>query len=241
MTVFSKDKIPLLIALLCALIAGVCVFMYLQSAKEEALAQYKQNIATYGSEQVEVFVPLRNIAPGEEIGSSDIQSRTWLVEMLPEDPVLEREDIVGHTSDVGLVKGEVISAARMAQSSESLQVPDGKSALSVRIKDASLLSDGVHAKDYVDIYAQGEMGLSKLLSNVQVLSIPARDKTSANSVILAVESNLVQEVLKVALKSELSIVLPGKDSAIKEEAEIKSDALNGTDDARATNLEESEE
>ena len=120
--------------------------------------------------------------------------------------VAKRDIAAGETVDSGAV--------------ETIDVPDGKVAISVPAKDVQAVGGAVSAGSSVDVYATGSAATQALARGVSVLATSAGtdDRQASGSaskvtwVTLAVDPNQVEELVSAAQKTELYLTLPGADA-----------------------------
>ena len=66
-------------------------------------------LAQYGGDQVEVYVAVRDIAPGESLNDSNVEKKLWLGELLPKEALTDLSAATGKTLSAPLFAGEVAS------------------------------------------------------------------------------------------------------------------------------------
>ena len=66
-----------IIGIACGLACAACVFAYAQGVRGEADAARAEALARYGGEQLEVCVAKRDIAAGESVDASAVETRGW--------------------------------------------------------------------------------------------------------------------------------------------------------------------
>ena len=210
-----KQKRMTAIAVACGLLCAVCVFAYLMSVRGEADAARAEALARYGGEQVEVCVATRDIAAGERIDSSAIETKLWVADLLPDGAVSVAGNIVGKTPSTSILKGEVLSERRFDESRVALDVPAGMEAISVSAKAVQAVGGAVRPGMHVDVYSSSGSGTVLLAQDALVLDASVADSGSLTSsgsgwITLALESERVQEVIAAAYKTDLSFALPGE-------------------------------
>ena len=67
-----------IIGIACGLACAACVFAYAQGVRGEADAARAEALARYGGEQLEVCVAKRDIAAGESVDASAVETRLWV-------------------------------------------------------------------------------------------------------------------------------------------------------------------
>lgn len=215
----SKRNRSLLLGVASGALCALCVGVYVTDVDRNAAAAQAEMLAQYGGEQIDVCVAKRDIAAGETIADSDIESKTWVVTLLPSNAVTERKDAIGKQVGSTILAGEVISSSRFRFDSAALDVPDGMVAISVPSRDVQSVGGALSPGSIVDIYAVGASSTSKIASSVQVLatSLESTQGSSGSSawVTIAVEPKRVQELVSAAENLEIYFTMPS-DSAVED-------------------------
>lgn len=232
----TKRNRSMIIGLICGLGCALCVGLYIAGVDEQAKAAQAEMLARYGGEQVEVCVARRDIAAGEMLADSDIETKTWIAALLPADAISVRGDAVGKQVGSTILAGEVISSKRFGFETADIEVPDGMSAISVPAKDVQAVGGALKAGMRCDVYAIGANATSKLASSVLVLTTSSTDDSASSRstmwVTLAIEPSRVEEMVSAAQNLDLYFVLP---SSANSEGDVERDAgaqgvdLNGSD------------
>ncbi len=202
------------VAIACGLLCATCVFVYLQSVKGEADAARAEALARYGGEQLEVCVAKRDIAAGETVEGDAMHMRMWLADLLPQDAVQSMEDVLGRQATSTILAGEVLSFKRFDEQRSELEIPQGLIAVSVPAKDVQAVGGAVVSGSVVDVYASGGVSTEAIARDVLVLATNA-NKTSTGAseglawITMALEPDVVQEVIAASEKTELYFTLPG--------------------------------
>lgn len=74
----SKSAI---VGLACGLLCAACVGLYVAQVDEGLARARSEDLARYGGEQVEVCVARRDLAAGETVTESDIEMKSWVVDV----------------------------------------------------------------------------------------------------------------------------------------------------------------
>lgn len=109
----------------------------------------------YGGDQVEVCVAKRDIAAGEMVEASAIETRLWVADLLPAEAVRQASEVVGSKASSVMLAGEVLSKRRFQAEGSQIDVPDGQVALSVPAKDVQAVGGAIGPGSLVDVYATG--------------------------------------------------------------------------------------
>ncbi len=205
------------VGVVCGVLCAACVFAYTQSVKGEADQARRDALARYGGDQVEVCVAKRDIAAGETVDSSAVETRLWVADLLPAEAVRSVNEVVGTKASSMLLAGEVLSKRRFQSDASSIDVPDGQVAISVPAKDVQAVGGAVGAGSLVDVYATGGSDTQALARGVRVLATSAGDGQATGSgssakvswVTVAVDADRAEEMVAAAQKTELYFTLPG--------------------------------
>ncbi len=210
-----RGRKSLIAGLVCGLACVGAILLYAQELDAAVEAERAEVLARYGGEQVEVYVATRDIAVGETVSLANAEKQLWVGELLPEEAVFDLAEVEGKTLASPVYAGEVVLQRRFETGeSSALQVPDGLCAVSVSAKPVSAVGGSVRAGSTVDVYATSGIATDLLASQVLVLATSAttsegeEDSTDVSWVTLAVEPDLVEELIAAAQKTELYFVLP---------------------------------
>lgn len=199
----------------CGALCALCVGGYVMSVDAEAKAAEAEMLAKYGGDQVQVCVARHDIAAGQTIVESDIEERTWVASLLPADAITSRQEAVGKQLGSTILSGEVISSARFGFDGSSIDVPDGTYAVSVPAREVQAVGGALAPGLSVDVYAIGATSTVRIAPSVRVLATSASQDSKNTStdawVTLALDPELVQEVIQAAEGQTLYFALPGKD------------------------------
>lgn len=218
-------KTNLIVGAICGALCVSSVLAYGAEVQSSFERERAEVLERYGGEQVEVCVATKDIEVGDVLGSANTETRLWLGELLPEGAVFSIEDMQGKPASSPIFKGEVVTQQRFEKSEHvALQVPDGLCAVSVPAKSVSAVGGSVEAGSYVDVYATSSAATDLIASSVLVLSTSSTEEQEKSGeediawVTLAIEPDLVKEVIAAAQKSELYFVLPSGEETVDEES-----------------------
>lgn len=219
------------ISVACGAACAVCVATFLLSVQGEAETARAEVLARYGGDQVEVCVATRDIAVGERLDASAVETRLWVSDLLPEDPVRTTSEAIGKTATSSIGKGEVVTFKRFEENQDAIAVPAGKAAVSVPAKAVQAVGGAVRPGLSVDVYSSGNSTTSLLARSVLVLATSVSESSSFSAsdngwVTLAVDPERVEQVVAASNKTELYFVLPGQ----REDGLEEDDAAEGTED-----------
>ncbi len=201
-----------LAGLICGALCILCIFAYTGIVYKNAEAARQEAMARYGGEQVEVVVATRTIYPGETLNSSNVTTKTWLSDLLPEGALSDLQQIEGKEVSSLIVSGEVISEARFSASQTEITIPENLVAVSVPAKDVQAVGGAIKAGSRVDVYATG-VNTSCLGKNILVLATNATNLEQSSQsqitwVTLAVDPSCVQDFVSASQSMELYFALP---------------------------------
>lgn len=213
----------LAIAIACGIACMLCVLAYTASVRMEAESARDDAVSRYGGEQVEVVVAKSDILPGETLGAGNVETRSWLVDLLPEDCVTSTGEAFGRQTASFIAKGEVVVKKRFENSSKTVEVPDGMVALSVPAEEVAAVGGAVRAGSRVDVYAVGN-STTKLGSGLLVLATSGGEDASGAQAVewitLALTPGRVQEYVSASETMQLYFALP---STSEDEGQGQSD------------------
>lgn len=210
-----KRNKSLVMGLICGLLCMICVGLYVVQVDDQAAAAQAEALARYGGDQIEVCVARRDIAAGETIDESALETKMWIASLLPEEAVTERSQAVGQQAAAGILKGEVVSRKRFGSEASVLEVPEGLAAVSVPARDVQAVGGALTPGMRPDVYAIGSSGTTKLVSQALVVATSASSATGSSGssgstswVTLAVAPSSVEELVSAAQNLELYFALP---------------------------------
>lgn len=222
----TKRRKTLILGILSGILCAACVLLYTHGLESQAEAERAEALARYGGEQLEVCVATRDIAAGETLEPSAVETKMWLVDLLPQGAISSSAEVVGKEVGSPIYAGEVITSKRFEAQSAALDIPAGLAAVSVPAKDVQAVGGSVSPGMKVDVYATGSTSTSLIASSALVIATSAEaEGLSGNSsswITLAVEPEKIQELVTAAQTTELYFVIPGvgTDTVSGETAEV---------------------
>ncbi len=242
----TKRRKTLILGILSGILCAICVLLYTYGLESQAEAERAEALARYGGEQLEVCVATRDIAAGETLEPSAVETKMWLVDLLPQGAVSSSAEVVGKEVGSPIYAGEVITSKRFEAQSAALDIPAGLAAVSVPAKDVQAVGGSVSPGMKVDVYATGSTSTSLIVSSALVIATSAETEglsgNSSSWVTLAVEPEKIQELVTAAQTTELYFVIPGADISTNSQAateEFPKD--NASEESDAPSIEESTE
>lgn len=236
----TKRNRSLLIGIACGLCCALCVGVYTFQIDQRADAAQAELLSKYGGDRVEVCVAKRDIPAGQTIAEGDVEVRTWIATLLPQDAVIEKKEAIGRQVGSTILAGEVVSAARFGTTAADIEVPDGYSAISVPTDDVQAVGGALKPGMHVDVYATGSSSTSRIAASVLVIATSAAsDDSSAKGswLTLAVRPARVEELVSAAQNLSLYFVLPAANGD-SVEGEAGTDASSANAAERSTGANE---
>lgn len=215
----------IIVGAVSAVLAAICLLIAFADMQGQVASARDEAVERYGGEQVEVLVARRDLAVGQTLSEADVEMRTWVSALLPEGALRSVESAVGQRVSVPLFSGEPVIAAKVGDEENSIDVPSGRSAVTVPADNVSALGGSLCAGTRVEVYTTVGTAPTLLASDVTVLetssSSVAMGTSSSSSlfssssastiawVTLAVPPERVQETIAAASADALYLVLPG--------------------------------
>ena len=223
-----KQRRMTILAIACGALCALCVAAFLMSVQGEADAARAEALARYGGEQVEACVATRDIAAGERVDSSAVDTKLWIADLLPEGAASEPSSVVGRTATSTILKGEVILEKRFSEVQGALDIPKGLEAVSVPARTVQAVGGAIRPGMSVDVYSSGSSGTTPLARNVLVLATSVGESGSLTStdsgwITLAIDPEKVEEIIAASSKTNLHFALPGDESSAGVDVEPKNE------------------
>lgn len=213
-----RRRAHLAIGAICGVMCVAGILSYAAELRADMEQERSEALARYGGEQVEIFVATDDIAVGDMLDSTNSEKRLWLSELVPDGAVSDLADVSALPATSPIYAGEVVVEQRFDEhESVALQVPDGKCAVSVPAKSVSAVGGSLAPGSRVDVYSASGASTDLLASRVLVLSTSSTlqdesdKKADVTWVVLAVEPEMVEELIAASQKSELYFALPSED------------------------------
>ena len=202
-----------ILGLLSGVLCALAVFVFTGEIQAQADSERAAALERFGGEQVEACVATTDIAAGETIGASNVTTKVWVADLLPDDPV-SYSDALGRQVSSPIVAGEVVCAKRFDQGTEHIDVPEGLSAVSLPAEDVNAVGGAVEHGMKVDVYLANSETAKPLAKDVLVLATSAGNASGSGKKIswitVAVEADRVQEFVSAANKGNLYFTIPGQ-------------------------------
>lgn len=208
-----QKRMTTIVSVACGLLCATCVLLYLLSVNGQIEHARAEALERYGGEQVEVCVAKRDIAPGQTVSASDIDTKLWVAALLPAGAKSASADVVGSQASALILSGEVITDRRLGAQSASLSVPEGMVAISVPAKNVQAVGGAVSPGMKVDVYSTGGTSTKRIGESVMVLATSASTDDRATAEVtwltLAVKPASAEQLVSAAQGSSLYFTLPG--------------------------------
>lgn len=202
-----------ILGLLSGVICALAVFMFTGEVQAQADTERAAALERFGGEQVEACVATANIAAGDTVSASNVTTKSWIADLLPEDPV-SYKDALGRQATTPIVAGEVVCAKRFDQDAERIDVPEGLTAVSLPADEVNAAGGAVEPGMKVDVYLANGETAQPLASGVLVLSTSAGAASGSGKriswITVAVEADRTQEFVSAANKGGLYFTIPGQ-------------------------------
>lgn len=215
-----RRRAHLAIGAVCGVMCVLGIMSYAADLRADMEKERSDALARYGGEQVEIVVATEDIAAGDMLDSSNSEKRLWLSELVPDGAVSDLTEISALPVTSPIYAGEVIVEQRFDEHENvALQVPDGKCAVSVPAKAVSAVGGSLAPGSRVDVYSATGSSTDLLASRVLVLSTSSTSleesekKPDVTWVVLAVEPEMVEELIAASQKSELYFSLPSEETS----------------------------
>ena len=205
-----------IIAIVSGVVCALCVVLFMQSVQGSANAARAEVLEKYGGSQTDVWVAKRDIATGERIESSMVETKSWIADLLPDGALRSSESVSGKIASSPICAGEVLVEKRFDALGSQLDVPSGTTALSVPAKAVQAVGGSLESGMYIDVYSAGDSKTSLIAKDVLVLASSGSTSslsTSSSWVTIAVPDKIVQQLVAAANSSELYLALPSHDGS----------------------------
>ncbi|MEW6170050.1 MAG: Flp pilus assembly protein CpaB [Candidatus Omnitrophota bacterium] len=154
-----KNKIPLIIAAVCGLVAVVLINSYLSQQRQEAMRQAQMQTRRAAQEDlVRVLVAKNDIVQGKIVEEKDLKQEAVPKEYLQPKAATSLERVVGKITIASIAKGEQILLSKLALPGETgslaNRTPAGKRAITVPVDNIAGISGLLKPGDYVDVLSK---------------------------------------------------------------------------------------
>lgn len=174
----ALNKKVLIFAIILGIFTSGIIYMYIKSITE----------SPDKIEYVKVYTATRNILPRETISEKDIRETQVAKQFVNRKAELSKAAIINRMAKEGIIEGEQILKDRLVDGESavlSFNIPAGKRAVSINVKEDTEVANFIKAGDYVDVIAtfdQDDMEINNqkityarvtklILQNIQILGI----------------------------------------------------------------------
>lgn len=203
----------------------------MESVRADAQRQRSELLAQYGGEVASLVVARRELAAGSVVGEGDVEQRDWLTDLASEGSFTDVADVLGARLSSPVAKGSPLTELDVTEQATSIEVPEGRVAVTVRLTDRAGVPAEVANGARVLVYESADAGV-RLITGDAVALVPSQGVGSAGagerSLTLAVLPAEVADVLAVSGAGSLRVALPADDVD-----EVASAAALGSGDAKA--------
>ena len=204
----------IIVAAACAVLAVALMAGYAASVRSQASAQRAGALERYGGETAQVCVTTRAVARGETFTERNVSTMEWLVDLLPEGALADPSQLMGKTAASALAANTPVSGVDVDTQADPLDVPAGKTAISVPCSAESAVGGALTPGALVDMYLVSD-GTARLLSaSVQVLQTSAGSSGAGLSwVTVAVDPARVEAIIAASSLQRLYFAIPSDEPA----------------------------
>lgn len=210
-----RKRFRIMLSVAFGLLAVLLGFAYGEQIRAEVEAERSEALERYGGEVVELVVAKSELVSGEILSENNIETREWLVDLAPEGSISEISEVLGLRLTTPVAKGEPLNALDIATQEGSLEIPEGRVAISVHLSDKTGLAQEVSNGARVLCYRSVDAGLRAICSDAVVLVAASMGSSSTfssgtESICLAVLPEYVEDVLAASSDGSLRLALPGE-------------------------------
>ncbi len=213
-----RKKLPLIIGLVLAIIAGVMIKLYVDQQQQSVVAEAKRKIEKMQASQTAVLVAKKDVLQGTVLEKDMLDVTIVPNQFVQPQAATSLDRVTGMMTMTPLSKGEQITLNKLVLSRDTssgggslaMATPIGKRAITVSIDNISAVGGMLRPGDYVDVSA---------VLNVPVQTAPGKTSTQAAVV------PLFQNVLLLAVGQETASVKTSDSRYKKEEKREPSPAI----------------
>lgn len=207
-----RRRVRLVASAACGIIAVMLAGAHADAARAQAREERAEVLERYGGEVTTLVVARRELARGDVVAEADVEEREWLSDLAPAGSIGSLDDVVGVRLTSPVASGAPITGLDFAKEEGSLDVPEGRVALSVRLGDRSGVAQDTAPGSRVLAYAATADGVRLISDDVQVLGMgSSASRVSDQAVTLAVLPADVTAVLGAGSDGTLRLAVPAHD------------------------------
>ena len=221
-----RRRTRLALSAACGTLAVLLAAAHADAAQHEAEVARSEALERYGGEVTSLVVARDTLFAGDVVGQSDVEVREWLVDLAPTDALDGIDDAVGLRLTSAVAAGAPLSTVDFAGNDETLEVPDGRVAVSVRLTDETGVSATLPSGSRLLAYEVGKSGTALIAGDVMLVAASLGTQVAPGSTLtLAVDPRDVTQVLAAAADETLRLVVPASNV---EAAALSADAALGS-------------
>lgn len=207
-----RRRVRLVASAACGVIAVMLACAHADAARAQAREERAEVLERYGGEVTTLVVARRELARGDVVAEADVEVREWLSDLAPAGSLGSLDDVVGVRLTSPVASGAPLTGLDFAKEEGSLEVPEGRVALSVRLGDRSGVAQDTAPGSRVLAYAATADGVRLISDDVQVLGMGSSgSRVSDQAVTLAVLPADVTAVLGAGSDGTLRLAVPAHD------------------------------
>lgn len=207
-----RRRVRLVASAACGVIAVMLACAHADAARAQAREERAEVLERYGGEVTTLVVARRELARGDVVAEADVEVREWLSDLAPAGSLGSLDDVVGVRLTSPVASGAPLTGLDFAKEEGSLEVPEGRVALSVRLGDRSGVAQDTAPGSRVLAYAATADGVRLISDDVQVLGMGSSgSRVSDQTVTLAVLPADVTAVLGAGSDGTLRLAVPAHD------------------------------
>lgn len=205
-----RRRTRLALSVACGVLAMLLAATYADAAQQEAEAARAEALERYGGEVASLVVAKKGLSAGDVLSQSDVEIREWLVDLAPEGAVSNLDDVVGLRLASAVAAGSPLSEVDFAGAEGSLEVPEGRVAVSVKLTDKTGISSALPAGSRLLAYEVREGKTTLVTGDASVVGASS-GTAGSSSVTVAVSPSVVARVLAAGADGTLRLVVPAED------------------------------
>ena len=221
--------------LVCGLLCAMSVFLYMHSLESRA-SEMSASENNRSKDVTEVVVALQDIYPGQRITPDNCNLIQFQTSLLPEGALSSYEKYEYEGITTPIFKGQVLSSKHFEPAlKRKITVPSGFVAVSVPAQDVAAVGAQITVGNHVDVYSTNANDTVRLLEGVLVLDTSIEQvknpegstySPSLSWITLAVEPELVKDLISISQKTELYFVISSDKAFSEDEGEKIHESTN---------------
>lgn len=208
-----RRRSRLAISAACGGLAMLLSVAHADGVRAEVESERAAVLERYGGEVTSLVVARGRLSAGDVVSVSDVEVREWLADLAPEGALSSLDDAVGLRLSAPVAAGSPLTTVDFSSNGESLQVPEGRVAVTVRLADKAMLSGDVAPGTRLLAYEVTGEGAGLISADVTSLtaSDAAARAASSQSMTVALVPADVTRALSAAASGTLRLAIPADD------------------------------